>query len=124
MANTRGNLVWGIYLSDSGLLYRVRLTEVVANAGGFAKINDDAAVLKDYPIWPVQVSRLRNVRLVYFTDGGKRINRFLPLASPTNDHYLLRNVDVALDGRNYKVASAYGEIRPANKFIWNLSGNL
>lgn len=116
MANTRGNLFWCTYLSDDGTLYRAQLTDSIAEAGGFAKLPDDSRVLKDYPIWPVANERMRNVRLVYFTEGGKRVNRFLPCASPTNPHYTFRSLDVTLDGKSFKVNAAYGEIRPGNWF--------
>ena len=119
MSNTRGKLLWGVYLSDSGILFRVQLTESICEAGGFAKIDDNSPALKDYPIWPHNPTRLRNVRLVYFTEGGKRVNRFLPIASPTNPHYTFRQLDVTLDGKSYKVVSAYGEIRTASGPLFN-----
>lgn len=93
------------YYSDDTRTYVIKMTQAVANAGGFTDLINPIG----NPVWPFHG---KNMRHVYGKDGAGNRTR---LAIQKNDNALYTDGGTfSLHGRTYTVEGAIGERRVLN----------
>lgn len=95
---------WYLYYSDDGTSYNVRMSAMVAGAGGFNPSTKGAA-----PPWPYHRSDMRHVSGKWA--AGK--SGALPISQVTNGKFTTAAGSWTTYGHTYTITGAEGERRPA-----------